>query len=165
MGLYEGIHNAKYSEGGNYIKVGIYHLEIIEFKYKFTFKKQHTVLAKFKVLESSGEGADPVGSETTWMVNLAHAPALGNLAQFVQSVVNDYTTPVTEEIMEKLTNSDASKGPVNPMKGYKVRASVTQIITQGKKQPFNRAKFFPDNSGDAAAKSNQEDTAQAQQAA
>lgn len=164
MGLFAGIQNAKFSEGGNYIKPGVYRLEIIEFKYKLTFRKANTVLAKFKVLESSGPTADPVGTETTWMVNLANEPALGNIVQFVQSVVNDYTAVITEETINQLINEDATKGQVNPLKGMIVRASVTEIITQRKKQPFNRAKFFPDVSGDAAAKTNAED-AQAQQAA
>jgi hypothetical protein len=156
MGLYGGIQNSKFSEGGNYITPGVYRLEINKVFGLRSRTNKDLFGVEFLVLEKNAESKHKIGEQVSWMLNLANEPTLGNIKQFIQSVAGDPNADVTETDVEKILNEDPSKfgGVVQPFKGFKVRASFVEIDKKRSVGKFTKGKFFADDSGDAAAKSN-----------
>jgi hypothetical protein len=146
MGLYSKIRESKYSEGGNYLQVGVFRLQINEVKSMRTRKGADAFLSVFKVLESTNT-AHAVGSEVTWMVTLDKEPAMGNIKQFLASVFDVDMDDVDEAAAE------LAVGPQQPAKSRVVRASATNITTKAGR-PFTKVKFFPDKDAHGAAEDN-----------
>jgi len=143
MGLFGKINEAKYSEGGNYLKPGVYRLEIEAVKSLQTRTKKDAFVAEFKILESNNVDC-AVGSLVSWMVTLDKEPALGNIKQFAQSVLAVTEDKITEEVIEFMVSE------TNPCKGKMVRACAVNIMTKANR-PFTKVKFIVDGEGAAAA--------------
>jgi hypothetical protein len=105
---------------------GDFELECIELR---AFKSKKPPFAPFfvgdfKVLSTTND-AHPIGSSASWLVNMTHSPALGNIKQFAVSMVPDLTEDeVTEEAMEAMLGED------QPCKGLKVGASCQVVKTK-----------------------------------
>jgi hypothetical protein len=147
MGIFGNIKDAKYSDGGVYLKAGVYRLEILKVLYKKTRQQKDAFIAEFKVLESTCKELLP-GCVASWMVTLDKEPALGNIKQFLAEVLNCPMEKIDEQIVEAVI---AETGPKpNPLAGQMVRAAAVDIQTKAGR-PFTKVKFIRDAAGAAAA--------------
>lgn len=73
----------------------------------------------FDVL-AAGEGStNAEGSRASWLVNMIHSPALGNIKAFTLATVPDLTEEeVTEEAMEAMLGDD------QPLRGLQVKCEA-----------------------------------------
>jgi hypothetical protein len=140
MGLFGGIKNAKFSDGGVYLLDGVYRLEVQALKMiEVRVGKRKAFVAEFKILESSNP-ARLKGSSVTWMVMMDLDAALGNIKNFMESLIPGLDQ-VSEEEFE--TACDESVSEANPLKGHNVRASAWTIKTK-KGGDFTKVKYMPD---------------------
>jgi len=143
MGIFGKIGEATYSDGGVYLKAGVYRLELLSVISKRTRKGQDAFIAEFKVLDSTNPERLP-GSVCSWMVTLDKEPALGNIKQFISEVMGCDMAQVNEQIAERVVASD------NPLKSKIVRACAVDIKTKAGRD-FTKVKFIRDSAGAAAA--------------
>jgi len=143
MGVFGGIKEAKYSEGGVYLKTGVFALEIQAVKYLRTRTGKDAFVAEFKIEESSNTEL-PVGGLVSWMVTLDKEPALGNIKQFLSSAIPCDEGSIDESVVEYAIGKD------NPMAGRKVRASAINIKTKAGRD-FTKVKYMRHDIGAAAA--------------
>lgn len=150
MGVFGGIKGAKYSDGGVYIEPGVGRVEIVAIKYMKTRKGQDAFIVEVKMLESNNPDR-PAGSLCTWMVTLDKEPSLGNIKQFVETLIPDVSwdqrTEAECEAVILAICAEAGERP-NPLKGYKARFSATSIQTKANR-PFTKVKWFPDTATEA----------------
>lgn len=146
MGLFGGIKNAKYSDGGVYILPGVFRLEIQSVIYKKTRKGQDAFIVEVKVLESNNPERMP-GSLCTWMVTLDKEPAMGNIKQFVEVLVPgvNFDARTEQECDDIITNICSQ---ANPLKGHIARAFGTNITTKANR-PFTKVKWISDETSAA----------------
>jgi hypothetical protein len=153
MGLFGGIKDAKYSEGGIYVLPGVYLFEIQALKAIRTRTQKDAFVAEFKVLESTNPERLP-NSLCSWMVTFDKEPAMGNVKQFLASVLGVKDDQIDESVAEYAVNlvDDAATNRVaNPCKGRKVRCSAVNITTKSNR-PFTKCKFFTEADAAGAAK-------------
>lgn len=143
MGLFSNISNAQYSEGGNYLKDGVFRLEIKKTILKKTRKGPMGFIVECGILESTNP-AHIVGSEATWMVTDDKEPFLGNVKQFIATALEVEMAEINEEVAELIV------GDEQPLKGKIVRASGINILTR-KNTNFTKIKFIKDSAGAAGA--------------
>ena len=136
MGLFGKIGEAKYSEGGIYLLPGVYRLEIVAVKTLRTRTGKDGFVAEFKVLESSNAQRLP-GSSCSWMVTFDKEPAMGNVKQFLATVLGAEMEQITEAVAE------AACSEQNPLAGKIVRCSAVEITTKAQRQ-FTKVKFLKD---------------------
>lgn len=153
MGVFGGIKEAKFSEGGVYVKAGVYKLRITACKQIVTRKKQDAFVAEFLILESSNPER-PVGSSMSWMVIAQpDTPWLGNIKQFLMTVLDAKEEDIDEAACEFVCSAE------NPFKDREVRLSATDIKTK-KNADFTKCKYLPlSMSAAEAAAQHQKDAA------
>ncbi len=135
MGVFGGIKEAKFSEGGVYVKAGVYKLRVTACKQIVTRKKQDAFVAEFLVLESSNTER-PVGSAMSWMVIAQpDTPWLGNIKQFLMTVLESSEDQIDESVCEYAVAAE------NPLKDREVRLSATDITTK-KGAAFTKCKYM-----------------------
>ena len=149
MGIFGGIKEAKFSEGGSYIKEGVHRLRVDSCKHIKTLAQVDAFVVEFEILESSNP-EHVVGSLASHMIQIKpNTPALGNISQFLQVALSkekgesggpEIVTPdmITEEVVLYATSE------ANPLKNTIVRAVGTQIKTKGKGLPFTKIKYLVD---------------------
>lgn len=146
MGLYGGVENAKYSEGGVYLDPGVFLLEIQACKTIKARNGKHGFVAEFLVKESSGGSKLKPGNAVSWMT-MEGDNFLGNVKNFAAHAVACFTGTtdvdldgVTEEAIESMV---AESGPnPNPLKGTQIRASAVNVKTK-KGTDFTKVKWIP----------------------
>lgn len=138
MGLFSNIANAQYSEGGNYLKEGVFRLEILKVVLKKTRKGVDSYIVEFKVHESDNPAHRP-GSEVTWLVGFDKEPAMGNVKQFIATACGTTDLSGVDEATAELTVSAEQ-----PLTGKFVRASAVNITTKAGR-PFTKVKFMLDS--------------------
>lgn len=156
MGLFGGIKEAKYSEGGVYVKAGVFRFQIEALKAIRTRTGKDAFVAEFKVAESTNTER-PVGSLCSWMVTFDKEPAMGNVKQFLAALLNVKDDQIDESVAEYAVNAvddPANKRVANPCKGRFVRCSAIDIMTKSNR-PFTKCKFFNDADAAGAAKDQQ----------
>lgn len=137
MGLFSKIADASFSEGGNYLKEGVFRLEITKVISKKLRTGKDAYIVEFRVHESDNT-AHRVGSEATWMVTLDKEPALGNIRQFIATACGTTDLSGVDEATTELTVSAEQ-----PLSGKFVRASGVNITTKAGR-PFTKFKFMID---------------------
>lgn len=147
MGLYGGVQDAKYSEGGAYIDQGVFLLEIQALK---TIKKRDgkgAFVAEFKAIETGGGSNWKPGSFFSWMTS-ENDNFLGNVKNFAavasacyQGIDDVDDTTITEEVLLALT-AETGDNP-NPFKGVKIRCSAVTIPTKKKDGKFTKCRWMP----------------------
>jgi hypothetical protein len=147
MGIFGNIKDAKYSDGGVYLKKGVYRLEILKVLYKKTRQQKDAFIAEFKVIDSTNTELLP-GCVCSWMVTLDKEPALGNIKQFLAEALGCQMEQITEQIVEAVINESGEKA--NPLGGKFIRAAAVDIMTKAGR-PFTKVKFIRDAAGAAAA--------------
>jgi hypothetical protein len=150
MGLYGGVKEAKYSEGGVYIDPGVFRFEIQAVKTIKTRAGKAGFVAELKVLEASGDTKLKPGNTCSWMT-MEGETFLGNVKHFASVAAACWggtsdvdEDSVTEEAILAITDEKA-----NPFKGINIRASAVNITTK-KGTPFTKVRWLPDNTGAAA---------------
>jgi hypothetical protein len=157
MGVFGKIGEAKYSEGGVYLKPGVFRLEIQKVKFQKTRKGQEAFLVEFLVLDSTNP-EHPKGSAVTWMVTMDKEPAMGNVKQFIATAFHDKLIELKIPVEGHMDAIDEATAELvisdqQPLTGKVVRASANNITTKAGR-PFTKVKFLADAAGhDAAASS------------
>jgi hypothetical protein len=161
MGLFGGIKDAKYSEGGVYIVPGVYRLQVVACKQIRTRTQKDAFVAEFKVLESSTPERPP-GSAVSWMLTFDKEPAMGNLKQFLGVALKHINPAVTEDQIDEsvceyvvsaanplggIAANPAAVPPTPAITPVIVRCSAANTKTKANRD-FTKCKFFVD--GDAA---------------
>lgn len=135
MSMFAGIGGARTSEGGVYIKPGVYDLEIRAVKALEDRKKVGTFVVEFDVLRST-VNEHPEGTVVSWIVKLDKEPALGNIKMFLAAAANKDANDVDENDVEEAIGAD------NPLKGIKIRAAANNITTKTG-NPFTKVTWKP----------------------
>ncbi len=138
MGLFSRISEANYSEGGNYLKPGVYRLETTKVISKKLRTGKDAYIVEFRVLESDNPD-HRVGSEVTWMVTLDKEPAMGNIKQYIATACGTTDLSGVDEATAELTVSEEQ-----PLTGKVVRCSAVNITTKAGR-PFTKCKFLLDS--------------------
>lgn len=146
MGLFSGIKAAKVSEGGDYLKAGIYpELEIKEFKAGKTRKGDDFCVVKVKVLKSSGPTASAPGSECDWMVMMKWDGALGHIKGFLAAAVCDGKIEDVDD-----AGAEQAIGKDQPLAGLKIAATAHDVTTRAG-GTYTKVKWSVFNQADADA--------------
>lgn len=143
MGMFDKIKEAQINEGGVYILPGIYRCQILACKQRQTRKGVNMIAVELRVIESTNPER-PAGTDMSWVVTMDKDAALGNVKQFVATVmeceVKEVDTPGTELIFSE----------ANPLKGTMVRVSAVNKKTKNGGD-FTLVKWIGDKDGAQAA--------------
>lgn len=144
MGLFKGIEDAKMSEGGTYLKPGIYDIQILRVKTGQTRKKIDFFVVDFKILGSNNP-EHAIGSTANWWLGFDKDGTLGNIKQWAVAVLSN-TLPagqtfdaaqITEPVLEGII---ANEGAI--VKDQKLKVQVTLVDTQNGGK-FSRHHWYP----------------------
>lgn len=153
MGLFGKIKESKFSEGGVYLTDGVFRLQVEALKVIETRAKDQAFVAEFKILESSNAARQP-NSLCSWMVMLKNEPAMGNIKQFLASLLGVADDTIDESVAEFAVNQANN----DKIKGRIVRCSANNIKTKAQRD-FTKCKFFADTDAAGAAKEHASATA------
>jgi hypothetical protein len=149
MGIFDGIGNAQYFEGGKYLTPGLYKAKIVKVKQAMTRNKRPFFVVELNIQESSSLKEHPIGSDASWMVMLDQDAALGNIKHFI-SVASE--TPIDQV---QAADAEDACSEANPLADVEIRCSATNIKTKssGYTKDFTKVKFMPasTSAADAAA--------------
>lgn len=130
MGLFDEIGSAKVNQGGVYFLPGIYRCEIVKVFTLKTRKREDVFIVECEIKESNNEERKP-GGRASWVVNLKHDAALGNIKGFVAAANGidptneaEVNEEVTAEAVELVCSDD------NPLEGVEVMLEATNIKTR-----------------------------------
>ena len=130
MGKYGGMKDAQKNAGGVYFLAGTFLVEVDEVFDKESRKKKDLFIVSATILESNNDDRKP-GTKASWVVNLEHDAALGNIKDFVIEAsglssddVADMSDDDFEETMDYVTGDD------NPLQGTKMRLVCTNVKTR-----------------------------------
>jgi len=126
MGKFSGIKEAKVSQGGVYLKPGVYKTKVVACKSGTTRAGVGFFVVELEALESNNPELPP-GTICSWMVTLDKEPALGNIKSFL-AVVNNISEKQIDEDGVDLVCSAA-----NPLAGKVLKASAVNIKTKAGK--------------------------------
>ena len=133
MGLFgKRVAESKPSEGGNYWLPGQYLVQIDTVKAIESRKGDDLFIVSGENLESSNEKC-PVGAACSWVCNLKHEPAPGNVKSFIAAALAMDHDEVDEEVADSVIDPEE-----NPLQGLLVRLTVTIIQTKGKGEDFSK---------------------------
>lgn len=168
MGLFDGINNAKPSQGGSYFKAGLYpRIRILRVKITTARTGDVFYAVETEIVESQVKDC-PAGMKASWLCNKRHDNFLGDVRAFVAAVMgidivrepgrlDEVTQEVVEATLEQeLGKLDAAGRPVinpqtnrqvlevipSPLAGMEVRLECTSHTTK-KGGEFTRHKWEP----------------------
>lgn len=151
MGLFGGIEGAKFTDGGVYLQPGLHQLKIRAVKMIHTRANKDAFVAEFNVISSTNAAHKP-GSEVSWMVTMDKDSALGNIKQFLASVLDQPMEAITEAVATACLAVEQNGQIVqNHLGGREVYASAFNIKTKAKTD-FTKVKFCnPSKAAEMAA--------------
>jgi len=130
MGMFAGIESARVGGGGIYFLQGIYRVEIVKVFAMKGRKGDDLFIVETKILESDN-AERRVGGSCSWVVNLKHEPALGNIKGFIAAANGidptnkaEVDSQVNEEAVEAACHAD------NPLEGIIIDLEATEIKTK-----------------------------------
>lgn len=125
MGLFDGIENAKPTEGGVFLREGVYEeIEILGIKVGRTRKGRDFFVVEGKILKATGPQANPVGSQASWMEMLDRDNALGSVRAFVAALCGCELDEVDEKAVSALVSKD------QPGVGGVIKAEASMVKTR-----------------------------------
>lgn len=140
MGVFKGIEDAKATEGGNYLKPGLYDVEIVRLTVGMTRKNVAFFAADLRVLGSNNPD-HRIGEIVNWFVGFDKDAALGNVKAFATAVLSGEgpvdPASVTEQVMEVMVDK-GGEGVVGTV--LKVQVTLVPTRTGG---TFSRHLWFP----------------------
>jgi hypothetical protein len=140
MGVFSGIENAKSTEGGNYLKPGVYDVEVVRLSTGKTRKGVDFFAADFKVLGSNNPD-HRVGDIANWFVGFDKEPALGNVKAFAVACLSSEGAVDPATITEKVMESLVDKGG-EAVVGTQLKVQVTLVDTKGGGK-YSKHLWFP----------------------
>lgn len=140
MGMFSGMKEAQVGQGGVYFTDGSYVVEVTECIAKKSRKGDSLYIVEARVLEgttsptvrTNAKGAEETiypkkaGTKASWVVNMRHDAALGNIKGFLAAAIGCDEDQIGEEEAEESVSAD------NPLAGMIVRLDCETIITQNK---------------------------------
>src|SRR5437660_12484512 len=117
MGSFSGIERAQISAGGIYFLAGTYRVRIREVKSIKSRKNDDLFIVETDIVESNNPERK-VGTSCSWVCNLKHDAALGNIKAFVVAAAQCPEEQVTEGEIELIVSND------NPLKDVELRLIV-----------------------------------------
>ena len=146
MGLFTGIEDAKATQGGNYLKPGMYLCQILRISVGKTRKGVDFFAADLKVLGSNNE-THGVGTVANWFVGFDKEPALANCKAFAKAVLSNALpagqefdeATITEEVMDGLCADNGTA-----IVGQKIQVQVVLVPTKAG-GTFSRHLWFSEN--------------------
>jgi hypothetical protein len=133
MGLFAGIKDAQISQGGVYLKPGVYKARIEQCLSKNTRANVGCFIVELDILESNNPELPP-GTRCSWVVTLDKEPALGNIKHFVAVATETDEEEIDEAGVELIVSAD------NPLKDTIVTISAVNITTK-KGTPFTKVTY------------------------
>ena len=115
--MFAGIKDAKATQGGLYFLEGNYKVKICRVFSMTSRKKEDLFIVECEILESDNPNRKP-GMRPSWVVNLKHDAALGNIKGFVAAV--NGIDPSDSEKVDELVDEEACEvvaSKENPMEG------------------------------------------------
>ena len=140
MGVFSGIENAKSTEGGNYLKPGVYDLEVIRLSVGTTRKGVPFFAADFKVLGSNNPDHN-ANEVVNWFVGFDKEPSLGNVKAFAVACRSSEGPVDPASITEKVMESLVDKGG-EAVVGTQLKCQVTLVDTRGGGK-YSKHLWFP----------------------
>lgn len=128
MGVFSGIENAKSTEGGNYLKPGIYDVEVVRLSVGTTRKQVPFFTADLRILGSNNPD-HRVGEVANWFVGFDKDAALGNVKAFAVACLSSEGAVDPASITEKVMESLVDKGG-EAVAGTQLKVQVTQVPTK-----------------------------------
>lgn len=147
MGLFSGMKDAQYSDGGVYLLDGNYVLEITELKSGTTRQDLNYFVAECKILQSTNPARKP-GTVVSWFVGIKKdTPALADIKRFL-AVCGEVEDTEVDDAAAEMSVSDEQ-----PFAGRVLRAAATTITTKKNKRDFTKVVWtnFEGTEGDVAA--------------
>jgi hypothetical protein len=143
MGLFAGIKDAKVSQGGVYLKPGVFTTRIEACKSGKTRANVVFFVVELDILESNNSELPP-GTRCSWMVTLDKEPALGNIKAFLAVATDSKEEEIDEAGVELVVSAD------NPLKDTIVRVSAVNIKTKAGTD-FTKCTFLPADARESAS--------------
>ena len=140
MGVFSGIENAKSTEGGNYLKPGVYDLEVIRLSVGTTRKGVPFFAADFKVLGSNNPDHN-ANEVVNWFVGFDKEPSLGIVKAFAVACLSSEGPVDPASITEKVMESLVDKGG-EAVVGTQLKCQVTLVDTRGGGK-YSKHLWFP----------------------
>jgi hypothetical protein len=140
MGVFSGIENAKSTEGGNYLKPGVYDLEVIRLSVGTTRKGVPFFAADFKVLGSNNPDHN-ANEVVKGFVGCDKEPSLGNVKAFAVACLSSEGPVDPASITEKVMESLVDKGG-EAVVGTQLKCQVTLVDTRGGGK-YSKHLWFP----------------------
>lgn len=139
---FAGISKVPATAGGNYLKAmpdrsqALHLLEVEAIKYnpQGGAKKHPFYIVEFVVVTSTVHSP---GEKVSWVVNLSHQPALGNVKNFLAALMQISPDQVTDDMPLATTAPEAQEA----IKGQRVEAQSVTIKTKGNGTDFTRTTF------------------------
>lgn len=139
---FAGISKVPATAGGNYLKAmpdrsqALHTLAIESIKYNPSggAKRQPFYIVEFEVVKSTVHAP---GEKVSWVVNLTHQPALGNVKNFLAALMEISPDQVTDEMPLATTSPEIQA----ELKGRKVDAQSVTIKTKGSGTDFTRTTY------------------------
>lgn len=137
-GMFDGIEGARVSEGGVYLKPGVFKARIMAVKALKDRKGVGTFVVECELIESSNDDL-PKGTIASWVVKLDKEPALGNIKAFAAAATGVSAKEVTAKAIELIV----SEG--NPLRDTVLKISAQNIKTKAGSD-FTKVTWSPDES-------------------
>lgn len=128
MGLFSGIESAKATEGGNYLKPGVYDVEVVRLTTGQTRKKVDFFAADLRVIGSNNPDHRS-GEVVNFFVGMDKEPALGNIKAFAVACLSSEGAIDAASITEEVMNGLVEKGG-EAVAGTRLKVQVTQVPTK-----------------------------------
>jgi len=128
MGVFSGIENAKSSEGGNYLKPGVYDVEVVRLSTGRTRKGVDFFAADFKILGSNNPD-HRIGEIVNYFVGFDKEPSLGNVKAFAVACLSSEGAVDPATISEAVMESLVDKGG-EAVAGTQLKVQVAQVPTK-----------------------------------
>ena len=144
---FEGFEKAVPSVGGVWVEPGVYpRVAIVNVKYIDGGFKGNSYVAELDILESS-VATRAAGTRMSWVCNLKHASAMGNIKGFIASCLNSDHKAITREHMRASINDNILRGtvvkiiatPVGTRAGGTYTKCTFEYVSGGPVEEFARA--------------------------
>ena len=128
MGIFSGIEEAKSTEGGNYLKPGVFDVEIVRLTTGKTRKGIPFFAADLRLL-GTNNAEHRVGEICNFFVGLDKEPSLGNIKAFAVACLSSEGQIDPESITEKVMEGLVDKGG-EAVVGTRLKVQVTLVPTK-----------------------------------
>lgn len=140
MGVFTGIEEAKSTEGGNYLRQGMYDVEVVRLSVGKTRKGIPFFAADLKILGTNNPD-HRIGEIANWFVGFDKDAALGNVKAFTVAMLSSEgavdPASITEAVMESLVDKGGEA-----VAGSRVKVQVTLVETKSG-GTFSKHLWFP----------------------